>query len=185
METSRLFHTLDGKYESFGFYNIYGFSAMMPVFWTLQTQYLAKHPTEISLPAWIANIVIFVEIWSWRFFADRQKMRLSNTQEKCLFWGRQTQEILVSCQKRDGKPHRSLLLCSSTSMSSCELSQNNMWDFLLNFQCAGLWGVARHVNYAGSVLYIRSLCSYCGNGGVCIHRSHFGYRDDQPSVFSG
>lgn len=139
METSRLFHTLDGKYESFGFYSIYGFSAMMPVFWTLQTHYLTKHRTETSLPVWIANIVIFVAIWSLRFFADRQKMRLSRTQEKCLFWGRQTQEIPVSYQKRDGKPHRSLLLFSSTSMSSCELSQNNLWGSLLKFQSAGLW----------------------------------------------
>ncbi|GAA86558.1 7-dehydrocholesterol reductase [Aspergillus luchuensis IFO 4308] len=135
------FHTLDGKYESFGFYNIYGFSAMMPVFWTLQTQYLAKHPTEISLPALIASIVIFVAGWSLRFYADRQKMRFNRTQGKCLFWGRQAQGIPVSYQTRDGKTHRSHLLCS------------------------GLWGVARHVNYAGSVLYTWSLCSLCGNGG--------------------
>ncbi|OJZ85106.1 hypothetical protein ASPFODRAFT_190991 [Aspergillus luchuensis CBS 106.47] len=135
------FHTLDGKYESFGFYNIYGFSAMMPVFWTLQTQYLAKHPTEISLPALIASIVIFVAGWSLRFYADCQKMRFNRTQGKCLFWGRQAQGIPVSYQTRDGKTHRSHLLCS------------------------GLWGVARHVNYAGSVLYTWSLCSLCGNGG--------------------
>ncbi|KAF7626806.1 hypothetical protein AFLA_014189 [Aspergillus flavus NRRL3357] len=29
------FHTLDSMYEGFGFYNIYRFSGMMPVFWTL------------------------------------------------------------------------------------------------------------------------------------------------------
>ncbi|BCS02683.1 uncharacterized protein AKAW2_60947S [Aspergillus luchuensis] len=113
------FHTLDGKYESFGFYNIYGFSAMMPVFWTLQTQYLAKHPTEISLPALIASIVIFVAGWSLRFYADRQKMRFNRTQGKCLFWGRQAQGIPVSYQTRDGKTHRSHLLCSGMIVHRC------------------------------------------------------------------
>ncbi|KAL3254415.1 hypothetical protein ABHI18_008949 [Aspergillus niger] len=78
------FHTLDGKYESFGFYNIYGFSAMMPVCWTLQTQYLARHPTEVSFPAWIASTVAFAAGWSLRFFADRQKMRFTRMQGSCV-----------------------------------------------------------------------------------------------------
>ncbi|PYH70900.1 uncharacterized protein BO88DRAFT_423709 [Aspergillus vadensis CBS 113365] len=132
----------DGKYESFGCDNIYGLSAIMPVFWTLQTRYLAKHPTEISLPAWIASIVIFVAGWSLRFFADLQKMGFSRTQAKCLLPGRQTQGIPVSYQTRNGKTHRSLLLCSGASISSCELSQFKF------------------------VFYTWSLCSLCGNGAV-------------------
>lgn len=38
--------------------------------------------------------------------------------------------------------------------------------FLAKVSICRIVGVARHVNYAGSVLYIWSLCSHCGNGGV-------------------
>ncbi|OKO97320.1 hypothetical protein PENSUB_10114 [Penicillium subrubescens] len=60
-------YTLDGMYESFAFYNIYGFSAMMPALWTLQTQYLALQPREVSRPTLIACIILFIAGWLLRY----------------------------------------------------------------------------------------------------------------------
>ena len=153
---------------------------MMPVFWTLQTQYLAKHPTEISLPAWIASIVIFVAGWSLRFVADRQKMRFSTTQGKCLFWGRRTQGIPVSYQTRDGKTHRSLLLCSGTYIP------NQSVGFLAEVSICRIVGCGPSCQLRWKrAVYMVVMLALREWGRLCIHRSLFGYRDDHPSVFSG
>lgn len=110
----RFFYTLDGMYESFGFYNIYGFSGMMPVFWTLQTQYLAKHPKELSNIALISVILLFVAGWLIRFSTDYQKMKFRQTGGECRIWGKKAEGIKASYQAADGKLHHTLLLCSGT-----------------------------------------------------------------------
>ncbi|KAB8079703.1 ergosterol biosynthesis ERG4/ERG24 [Aspergillus leporis] len=136
------FYTLDGMYESFGFYNIYGFSGMMPVFWSLQTQYLAKRPQELSNIALISVILLFVAGWWIRFSADYQKMKFRQTDGECRIWGKKAEGIKASHQTADGKLRHSLLLCS------------------------GWWGLARHANYPGSVMYTLALCALCGCGGI-------------------
>ncbi|KAE8418562.1 ergosterol biosynthesis ERG4/ERG24 family-domain-containing protein [Aspergillus pseudocaelatus] len=136
------FHTLDGMYESFGFYNIYGFSAMMPVLWSLQTQYLVKHPEELSNIALIGVILLFTVGWLIRFSVDYQKVKFRQTGGECQIWGKPAERIRASHQTADGKTRHSLLLCS------------------------GWWGLARHANYTGSVMYTLALCAACGCGGI-------------------
>ncbi|RAQ58321.1 hypothetical protein AFCA_012655 [Aspergillus flavus] len=136
------FHTLDGMYESFGFYNIYGFSAMMPVLWSLQTQYLAKRPEELSTIALTSVILLFLAGWLIRFSADYQKMKFRQTGGECRIWGNKANKIRASYQTADGKLCHSLLLCS------------------------GWWGLARHANYTGSAMYTLALCAACGRGGI-------------------
>ena len=99
-------------YESFGFYNIYGFSAMMPVLWSLQTQYLAKHPTELSHLHLLGIIVLYVVGWYIRFSADYQKVQFRQTRGEYPIWGKRGKGIKVSYQTSDGKAHQTLLLCS-------------------------------------------------------------------------
>ncbi|KAB8277490.1 ergosterol biosynthesis ERG4/ERG24 family-domain-containing protein, partial [Aspergillus minisclerotigenes] len=154
------FHTLDGMYESFGFYNIYGFSAMMPVLWSLQTQYLAKRPDELSTIALMSVILLFLAGWLIRFSADYQKVKFRQTGGECRIWGNKANKIRASYQTADGKLCHSLLLCS------------------------GWWGLARHANYTGSAMYTLALCAACGRGGIfpyteaiivggmVIHRCH-------------
>lgn len=108
----RFFHTLDGMYEGFGFYNIYGFSGMMPVFWTLQTQYLAKHPKEMSPLALACIIAMYTIGWCVRFTADYQKLRFRQTGGKYSIWGKNAKGIRASYQTTDGKVRESLLLSS-------------------------------------------------------------------------
>ncbi|KAE8332430.1 hypothetical protein BDV39DRAFT_216575 [Aspergillus sergii] len=136
------FHTLDGMYEGFGFYNIYGFSGMMPVFWTLQTQYLAKHPKEMSPLALACIIAMYTIGWCIRFTADYQKLRFRQTGGKYSIWGKNAKGIRASYQTTDGKVRESLLLSS------------------------GWWGLARHANYTGSSIYTWALCALCGYGGL-------------------
>ncbi|KAE8373974.1 ergosterol biosynthesis ERG4/ERG24 [Aspergillus bertholletiae] len=136
------FHTLDGMYESFGFYNIYGFSGMMPVLWTVQTQYLAKHPEELSNIGLTSVILLFFVGWLIRFFADYQRMKFRQTGGECRIWGKKAEGIRALYQTADGKARHSMLLCS------------------------GWWGLARHANYTGSVLYSLAISAACGWGGI-------------------
>ncbi|KAE8413227.1 ergosterol biosynthesis ERG4/ERG24 [Aspergillus pseudocaelatus] len=139
------FYTLDGMYEGFGFYNIYGFSGMMPVLWTLQTQYLAKHPNDMSTLSLATIIAFFIFGWCMRFSADYQRIRFRQAGGNYSIWGKNAKGIKVPYQTADGKVRESLLLSS------------------------GWWGLVRHANYTGSCIYTWALCSLCGHKGIFVY----------------
>ncbi|CZT18430.1 related to c-14 sterol reductase ERG-3 [Ramularia collo-cygni] len=157
------FETLDGSFERFSFYNIFGFSAMMPHLWTLQTQYLATHPTDLSRMESAVYITLFVAGWYMRHIVDDQKSRTRASNGDCIIWGKKAKVLIAKYTTADGKTHQALLLCS------------------------GFWGIARHVNYAGSFLYTLASCLICGRrdffpyteavivAGMTIHRC---FRDE-------
>ncbi|GIZ39470.1 hypothetical protein CKM354_000285200 [Cercospora kikuchii] len=134
------FETLDGSYERFSFYSIYGFAAMMPHLWTLQTQYLALHPVELSTGQCLGLSMMFLAGWYMRHIVDHQKSstRAANGDNK--IWGETAKVLRVQYRTSDGKVHHSLLLCS------------------------GFWGWARHANYLGSSIYTWASCLACGTG---------------------
>ncbi|KAH8890445.1 7-dehydrocholesterol reductase [Thozetella sp. PMI_491] len=136
------FETLDGAYECFSFYSIYGFAAMMPQIWTLQTQYLALHPTRLSFAATICGMALFALGWFVNHYANDQKSLSRRTGGKCKIWGHEAQCLEAVYRTADGKTHRTILLCS------------------------GWWGTVRHANYFGSVLYTWSSCVICGTAHI-------------------
>ncbi|KAK5999080.1 7-dehydrocholesterol reductase [Cladobotryum mycophilum] len=136
------FETLDGNHERFSFYNIYGFAAMMPHIWTLQTQYLALHPVTLPRSQEIAVVALFISGWALQHLVNRQKSLARETAGECTIWGRKAKCLEATYQTADGKTHRTVLLCS------------------------GWWGVMRHGNYAGTILYDWASCLACGTGHI-------------------
>ncbi|CRK23186.1 hypothetical protein BN1723_002944 [Verticillium longisporum] len=134
------FETLDGAHERFSFYSIYGFAAIMPQIWTLQTQYLARYPVDLSNAMTIAVTTAFAAGWVLNHDANRQKSNCREMAGNCLIWGREAQFLEATYQTADGKKHRTVLLYS------------------------GWWGVVRHANYVGSLLYTWASCAACGAG---------------------
>lgn len=88
----------------------------MPVLWSLQTQYLAKRPEELSTIALTSVILLFLAGWLIRFSADYQKMKFRQTGGECRIWGNKANKIRASYQTADGKLCHSLLLCSGKSI---------------------------------------------------------------------
>ncbi|KAM9874501.1 ergosterol biosynthesis ERG4/ERG24 family protein [Verticillium dahliae] len=138
--TLMFFETLDGAHERFSFYSIYGFAAIMPQIWTLQTQYLARYPVDLSNAMTIAVTTAFAAGWVLNHDANRQKSNCREMAGNCLIWGREAQFLEATYQTVDGKKHRTVLLYS------------------------GWWGVVRHANYVGSLLYTWASCAACGAG---------------------
>ncbi|KAL2196336.1 7-dehydrocholesterol reductase [Corynascus similis CBS 632.67] len=161
--TLMFFETLDGAHERFSFYNIFGFAVMMPHLWTLQTQYLATHPIELSPVAVALLVAIFASGWTLNHVANDQKNMSRRSGGKFRIAGREAETIAAKYRTADGKVHHTVLLCS------------------------GLWGIARHPNYVGSITYTWASCLTCGGGHllpyaeailvtvVCVHRC---FRDE-------
>ncbi|KAL2144295.1 hypothetical protein VTI28DRAFT_9283 [Corynascus sepedonium] len=157
------FETLDGAHERFSFYNIFGFAVMMPHLWTLQTQYLATHPIELSPVAVALLVAVFASGWTLNHVANDQKNMSRRSGGKFRIAGREAETIAAKYRTADGKVHHTVLLCS------------------------GLWGITRHPNYVGSITYTWASCLTCGGGHllpyaeailvtvVCVHRC---FRDE-------
>ncbi|EGY15911.1 7-dehydrocholesterol reductase [Verticillium dahliae VdLs.17] len=99
--------------EYFYFENcIYGFAAIMPQIWTLQTQYLARYPVDLSNAMTIAVTTAFAAGWVLNHDANRQKSNCREMAGNCLIWGREAQFLEATYQTVDGKKHRTVLLYS-------------------------------------------------------------------------
>jgi 7-dehydrocholesterol reductase len=183
----RFFETLDGAHERFSFYSIFGFAVMMPHLWTLQTQYLASHPVELSPAAVVLLVVGFAVGWTINHVANDQKNTSRRTNGKFRIGGQEAKTVDAKYQTADGKTHRTILLCSgkyitplATAGSAPACNTNTRGH-------AGLWGIVRHPNYIGSITYTWAACLTCGDGhllpymeailvtGMCIHRC---FRDE-------
>ncbi|KAF3106064.1 7-dehydrocholesterol reductase [Orbilia oligospora] len=133
------FETLDGAHERFSFYSIYGFAAIMPQIWTLQTQYLTIYPIHLAQSRVIAISLAFAMGWALNHLANNQKSTSRKTHGKCTIWGKDADYIEAKYKTADGKMHHTILLCS------------------------GWWGIVRHANYVGSLLYTWASCFTCSN----------------------
>ncbi|EEQ27259.1 7-dehydrosterol-delta 7-reductase [Microsporum canis CBS 113480] len=94
--------TLDMCHDHFGFYFSWGIAAWLPVMYTLQTQYLATHP--INLSSWAAALILAT--------ANHQKYLSRATNGKCKIWGKSPEFIRAKYKTAEGSIHESLLLCS-------------------------------------------------------------------------
>lgn len=112
----RFFETLDGAHERFSFYSIYGFAAMMPHLWTLQTQYLAIHPTELSAFSAILASGCFAIGWFLNHTANDQKNLSRRTGGRCRIWGKKVKVLEAKYRTADGKTHCTVLLFSGNSL---------------------------------------------------------------------
>ncbi|KAJ3494598.1 hypothetical protein NLG97_g3973 [Lecanicillium saksenae] len=106
------FETLDSTNERFSFYSIYGFAAVMPHIWTLQSQYLAQNPKVLSPTGLCLSIGLFAMGWALNHLTNRQKVRVKKTLGECTIWGRTPKLLRATYKTSDGKIHQTKLLCS-------------------------------------------------------------------------
>jgi 7-dehydrocholesterol reductase len=132
---------------------------MMPQLWTLQTQYLAFHPVALTTPVAVVISVCFAVGWSLNHYANDQKNLSRRTAGRCRIWGQEAKVLKATYQTADGKTHQTVLLCSGNNPIG-SVSE------LLFLTILGWWGVVRHANYVGSMVYTWASCAVCGTDHV-------------------
>ena len=110
----------------------------LPTVYTLQAQYLARNPYSLPNPA--AAAILFTGISGYIIFraVNHQKDLARRTKGDCTIWGKKAEVIKARYMTSDGKEHETILLCS------------------------GWWGVVRHANYLGDLIFSYSVCAAAG-----------------------
>ena len=92
------------------------------------------HLTNIQL-----GIVLTFAAIGYAIFrmANHQKDIARTSNGKCIIWGKPAKFIEAIFKSGDGKTHKSILLCS------------------------GFWGISRHFNYVGDMIFAFSMCLAC------------------------
>ncbi|KAJ6012618.1 hypothetical protein N7522_002973 [Penicillium canescens] len=104
--------TLDIAYEHFGFYYIYGYSVFMPMIYTLQAQYLYRHPKSLSTQSVISIAFVWTIGWLLSLWANYHKDLARESQGQCTIWGAKAKYVECSYKLACGKVQSSKLLCS-------------------------------------------------------------------------
>jgi len=152
--------TIDICHDHFGFYLAWGSAAWLPTMYTLQVQYLARHPVQLHPLS--AALITAAGLGGYVLFraVNDQKNRVRKADGACTIWRRPAVYIRAAYRTSDGAPRESLLLCS------------------------GWWGLARHANYAGDLLLSYAMCATCGPAhllpwiyalfmtAILVHRCH-------------
>ena len=130
--------TIDMSHDHYGFYLAWGSMAALPPVYSIQTQYLARYPVDLSFAS--ASAILMLGLGGYVIFrgANHQKDIVRSTNGRCSIWGKKAEYIRCSFRTADGKTHDSLLLCS------------------------GWWGFSRHANYLGDVMMSFAMGAACG-----------------------
>ena len=145
-------------HDHFGFYLAWGSAAFLPTAYTLQTQYLARNPVDLS-PSSVA-VILTLGFGGYAIFrsANDQKYSFRSSGGDCVIWGKQASYISCPYKTKNGDSHTSTLLCSGrNSFLRCENG--------LIIQ-TGWWGTVRHANYLGDLALSYSMCAACGFGSL-------------------
>jgi 7-dehydrocholesterol reductase len=106
--------------------------------YTLQVQYLARNPVEMSWLSAISTLSLGLGGYVLFRSVNHQKDLVRRTKGDCMIWGEKAQFVRAAFKTSDGVPHESLLLTS------------------------GWWGMARHANYVGDLMLSFAMCATCG-----------------------
>lgn len=104
--------TIDISHDHFGFYLAWGSVVLLPNIYTIQVQYLARYPVDLT--AVQTALVLTTGILGYALFrsANHQKNVVRRTNGECQIWGKPAQYIRCKYKTEDDKTHNSLLLCS-------------------------------------------------------------------------
>ena len=102
--------TIDICHDHFGFYLAWGSAAWLPTMYTLQVQYLARHPIDLSWPT--AALILGFGVGGYVLFrsVNHQKNLVRRTKGDCVIWGKKAGFIRCQFKTGDGVQHESLLL---------------------------------------------------------------------------
>lgn len=131
--------TIDITHDHFGYCLGWGSTAAVPSIYTIQCQYLARYPADLSF--WHAAAVLALGLGGYAIFrsANHQKDVIRSSNGRCKIWHRQPEYLRCSYETEDGRRHESILLCS------------------------GWWGFSRHANYLGDLMQAFALGFACGS----------------------
>ncbi|KAE8332537.1 ergosterol biosynthesis ERG4/ERG24 [Aspergillus sergii] len=129
--------TIDIAHDHFGFYLCWGSAVWLPMVYTTQAQYLSTHPVQLSPTIFYS--ILGVGLLSYILFrlSNNQKDSLRKTRGDCKIFGKKPEVIRAKYTTGAGAVHDSLLLCS------------------------GCWGVVRHPNYVGDIIFSFCVCACC------------------------
>ncbi|CAG8948904.1 hypothetical protein HYFRA_00002030, partial [Hymenoscyphus fraxineus] len=130
--------TMDIAHDHFGFNFAWGSSVFLPALYSIQIQYLARHP--ITLSTTNALIILALGLIGFTIFrgTNHQKDIVRRTNGKCNIFGKPARYLRCKYMTTDGKQRESLLVYS------------------------GWWGLARHANYLGELILTFAMCAPCG-----------------------
>ncbi|KAE8415284.1 ergosterol biosynthesis ERG4/ERG24 family-domain-containing protein [Aspergillus pseudocaelatus] len=130
--------TIDIALDHFGFNLAWGSAVWLPVIYTTQAHYLAYHPVQLS--GLQCTLLLVAGITGYVIFRDanHQKYRTRQSNGTSLIWGQKPSIIRATYQTTDGSSHSSMLLYS------------------------GWWGLVRHPNYIGDLIFSFCTCAGCG-----------------------
>ena len=108
----RFIGTLDIAYEHFVFYYIYGYSAIMPVIYILQAEYLYCYLKSFSTQGVVFIVLVWTIGWILTLWANYHKDIARESQGQCTIWGSKAKYIECSYTLACGKVQNSKLLYS-------------------------------------------------------------------------
>ena len=129
--------TLDISHDHFGFYLGWGSMAALPSIYTIQCQFLARHPKDLSTSFTMAILTLGLGGYAIFRSANHQKDVIRSSDGRSYIWGRPPRYMRCAYRTEDGRKHESILLCS------------------------GWWGFARHSNYLGDLMQAIALGLAC------------------------
>ena len=100
------------SHDHFGFYLGWGSVALLPTLYTIQVQYLARFPVDLTLPQVVAILSLGLGGYALFRSANHQKDVVRSTNGQCNIWGNRARYIRCSYKTEDGRTHESLLLTS-------------------------------------------------------------------------
>jgi len=130
--------TIDICHDHYGWYLAWGDVVWLPWMYTLQGYYLVTNPITLSTPYFL--LVLTGALTGYYIFraSNEQRHRFRKLNGKMTIWGKPAEYITAYYTTGDGRKHQSLLLTS------------------------GFWGLSRHFNYLGDLLFSFSCCAACG-----------------------
>ncbi|KAB8216678.1 ergosterol biosynthesis ERG4/ERG24 [Aspergillus novoparasiticus] len=125
-------------HDHFGFTLAWGTAVWLPMVYTVQAQYLALHPVDLSSLAFSAILITGLLSYVLFRIANHQKHHFRQTRGNCQIAGSKPRTIRAQYTTARGKVHETSLLCS------------------------GCWGIVRHPNYVGDIVFSFCTCVCCG-----------------------
>lgn len=157
-------HTIDIALDRFGAMLLWGVMTWLPWFYTGSSHYyLVTRGQNCPSTEW-SYIYMMISMIGYTIFrlSNLQRWQFRKAKGDISFWGNSVRYIVAKYKTSDGKTHQSKLMIS------------------------GMWGLSRHFNYLGDILFSFGLCALTGFNIITmswhifmtillIHRA---YRDD-------
>ena len=130
--------TIDITHDHLGFMLAWGDTTFLPTVYTLQAQYLACYPVQLTTFCALATLALGLVGYAMFRSANHQKDHVRARNGNAMLWGRPAEFLHCTYRTENGKEHDSILITS------------------------GWWVVYRHSNYLADLIQSFAMCLPCG-----------------------